>query len=259
MLHYQLTHQGNKSTKTFGKARFSGSKLVDINADRALSLEISQCSVARWFSTAFDKENVLVAVDVQDPVEEYVFTDYNMICGIKLESHQVSWVYRNSQTGFITRTQGWLRAIMMPDFELGVLKFDRLEVYYQATEEFVPPDAVLHEREEEESKPSADKVDAHGITLALPTPPPTMQQDSDQAKAKTSSPTNPSRELGDNKQTPGEVLPTGFEDFVSRHNVKLKVDRPAFVGPYGVTERALRFLEVSCATGRHAVACANCR
>ena len=94
------------------------------------------------------------------------------------------------------RTRGTLRAIMTPDFAEGVLKMERLEVFYQLAEEYVPRQA--HE--------------AAGVTAS-----PGGEERVEQV--------------------------AGFEGMVRRRNIKM-ADLPPPLGPYGVSEQVLRFLEV---------------
>jgi hypothetical protein len=177
--------------------------------------DIPHCSIARWFTTLFDAQNTLVALEIQSPAEEYVFTDYaetthaQLVRGTRVESQRVCWVFRNRETGHIVRTNGWLRAVMTPDFGQGVLKMERLEVYYQLAEEFVPRHvAARMEREVMPEDGSSPLEDADGR---------------------------------------GEVI-AGFEGMARRRNFKASMELPPPLGPYGVTEQVLRFLEVSCAS-----------
>lgn len=94
------------------------------------------------------------------------------------------------------RSRGTLRAIMTPNFVEGVLKMERLEVFYQFAEEYVPRQA--HE--------------AAGVAVS-----PGGEERVEQV--------------------------AGFENMVRRRNVKI-ADMPPPLGPYGVSERVLRFLEV---------------
>lgn len=182
--------------------------------------DIPHCSIARWFRTLFDAENVLVALEIHDPTEEYVFTDYadptyqQLVRGTRVESQRVCWIYRNRETGHIVRTFGWLRAVMTPDFGEGVLKMERLEVCYQLAEEFVPRHvAAAAGRLDQRDKPEDP---ASGSPLVH----------------------------GENADDRGEQV-AGYEGMVRRRNLKATMDMPPPLGPYGVTEQVLRFLEVS--------------
>lgn len=95
---------------------------------------------------------------------------------------------------------------MTPDFGQEVLKMERLEVYYQLAEEFVPRHVAA--RMERDGKPEDG-----------------------------SSPSEEAEERG-------EVV-AGFEGMVRRRNLKASMDLSPPLGPYGVTEQVLRFLEVS--------------
>lgn len=166
--------------------------------------DIPHCSLARWFSTLFDAENTLVALEIHDPSEEYVLADYadagynQLVRGTRVESQNVAWIYRNRETGHMVRTRGTLRAIMTPDFVEGVLKMERLDVYYQLSEEYIP--RQVHE--------------SAGVSVS------------------------PGGEADREEQV------AGFEAMVRRRNVKI-ADMPPPLGPYGVSEQVLRFLEVS--------------
>lgn len=167
------------------------------------SIDIPHCSLARWFSTLFDAENSLVALEINDPSEEYVFTDYTdanynqLVRGTRVQSQDVAWIYRNRETGHMIRTRGELRAIMTPDFVEGVLKIEQLQVFYQSAEEYVPKQAQ----------------DSAGVSVS-----PGGEDRVEQV--------------------------AGFDGMVRRRNIKI-ADMPPPLGPYGVSEQVLRFLEVS--------------
>jgi hypothetical protein len=188
---------------------FSACSFVSARLTPHLS-DIPHCSIARWFTTLFDASNTLLTLDIPAPVEEYIFTDDTssqpLVRGTRLESPRVCWVFRNTACGSVVRTYGWLRAVMTPDFGQGVLKIERLEVYYQVAEEFVP--RHLAARLERDSKPEEEDEDERGEVVA------------------------------------------GFEGMVRRRNFKPSVELPPPLGPYGVSEQVLRFLEVSRASER---------
>lgn len=183
--------------------------------------DIPHCSIARWFTTLFDSSNTLLTLDIPSPTEEYIFTDdpstpTPLVRGTRVEAPRVCWVFRNAVSGSIVRTYGWLRAVMVPDFGTGLLKIERLEVYYQLAEEFVPRHLAARLERDVVNKPEDGSSD------------------------------------GDEEK--GEVV-AGYEDMVRRRNFKPSAELPPPLGPYGVSEQVLRFLEVSRA--RHGMSVAD--